>query len=50
MALIGFGTILGSANEKAQGQEKYVGLVIAALLITGGSVLAKLIINIAESI
>ena len=50
ITLIGFTTILGSASEKAQGQEKYVGLFIASLLITGGSVLAKMIISVAESL
>lgn len=50
IALIGFNTILGSASEKAAGQEKYVGIVIAALLITGGSVIAKFIINFAENL
>lgn len=50
IALIGFGTILGSASEKAAGQEKYIGIVIASLLITGGSVIAKLLINFAENL
>ena len=50
IALIGFNSILGSASEKAAGKEKYVGIVIAALLITGGSVIAKLLINFAENL
>ena len=50
IALIGFNSILGSASEKAAGQEKYVGIVIAALLITGGSVIARFIINFAENL
>ena len=50
IALIGFNSILGSASEKAAGQEKYVGIVIASLLITGGSIIAKFIINFAENL
>ena len=50
IALIGFNTILGSASEKAVNQEKYVGILIAALLITGGSVIAKFFINFAENL
>lgn len=50
LALIGLGTILGSASEKAANQEKYVGIVIAAILITGASVIAKFIISFAENI
>ena len=50
IALIGFNSILGSANGKAQGQEKYIGLFIAALVITGASILAKMIITVAESL
>ena len=49
-ALIGFSSILGSASEKAQGQEKYVGIVIAAVIITGGSIIARLIISVAENL
>lgn len=49
IALIGFNTIIASASEKAAAQEKYVGILVAALLMTGGSVLAKLIISVAES-
>ena len=50
IAIIGFNTILGSASEKAAGQEKYGGLVIAAVLITSGSIIARLIISLAENI
>ena len=50
ITLIGFGTILGSANEKAVTQEKYVGILIAALLLTGGSALARMIMSVAEKI
>lgn len=50
VALLGFGAILGSANDKAVAQEKYVGIFIASLLLTGGSALAKMIISAAENI
>lgn len=50
IALVGFNSILGSASEKAANQEKYVGIVIAALLITGGSVIARFIISSAENL
>jgi len=50
IALIGFGSILGSAGEKAEAQTKLVGIVIAAIVITSGSAIANLIISVAESI
>ena len=50
IGIIGFSSILGSAGEKAVAQEKYMGIVIAALLITGGSILARIIISVAENI
>lgn len=50
VTLIGFGSILGSASEKALGQEKMVGIIIAAVLMIGGSIIVKLIISVAESI
>ena len=49
MAMIGFGTILGSAGDKAAGKEKYIGLVVASILLIAGSSIAKLIISVAES-
>ena len=48
IALIGFNMIVGSASEKAVSQEKLVGVVIAALVLTGGSIIAKIIISLAE--
>ena len=48
IGLIGFNTILGSAGEKAIAQEQYVGIVIAAVVITAGSTIAKFLINAAE--
>lgn len=50
IALIGFGTVLGSASQKAENQGKYVGILIAAGLITGGSIIARMIISVAEAI
>lgn len=48
--LIGFNTILGSASEKAIAQEKYVGLVIAAVIIIAGSTIAKFLISTVEKL
>lgn len=50
IGLIGFNTILGSASEKAASQGKYVGLLIAAALLTGGTAIAKMIISVAETL
>lgn len=50
IALIGFNTILGSASEKAANQEKYIGVLIGAALITSGSIIAQMIVKFAESI
>lgn len=50
IALIGINIMLGSAQEKAAGQEKCVGLFIAAALITGTCSIAQIVINIAESL
>lgn len=48
-AIIGFDFMMGSANQKAVAKEKFVGLFVAAILLISGSVIAKIIINIAES-
>ena len=50
LAVVGFTSILGSASEKAAAQEKYMGFVIGAILITSISAVAKFIISIAENI
>lgn len=50
IGLIGFNTILGSASEKAVAQEKYVGIVIAAIIITAGSTIAQFLIQAAENL
>lgn len=49
-AVVGFDSMLGSANQKAIAKEKYIGLIIAALILVVGSVLARVVINVAESI
>lgn len=49
IALTGFGMILGSASEKAVAKEKFAGYLIAAVILTGGATIAKIIISIAET-
>lgn len=49
IALTGFGMILGSAEEKAVSKEKFAGYLIAAIILTSGATIAKIIINIAET-
>ena len=49
IALIGFDMILGSASEKAISKEKMIGILVAAIMITGGTTIAKVIVNIANS-
>lgn len=49
-AMVGFDSMLGSANQKAVAKEKYIGLIIAAVVLVAGSILAKVVINIAEGI
>ena len=48
IALIGFDMILGSASEKAISKEKMIGILMAAIMITGGTTIAKVIVNIAN--
>lgn len=50
IAMIGFGYIMGSASEKAEMQSKFVGILIAAAIITGGSIIARIIISTAETL
>lgn len=50
IALIGFNTILGSASEKAANQEKYIGVLVGAILITSGSIIARIIMSFADKI
>lgn len=49
IALAGFKTILGSASEKAMEKEKYMGILIAAIMITSGITIARFIISAVES-
>lgn len=49
IAITGFGMILGSAEEKAVAKEKFGGYLIAAIVLTGGATIAKVIISIAET-
>lgn len=48
VAFVGLKTILGSANEKAIEKEKYMGILVAAVMITSGITIAKFIISIVE--
>jgi len=50
IALIGFNMMLGSASEKAVAKEKFIGIIIAAVLLTTGSILARFIISAAQGI
>lgn len=49
IAITGFGMILGSAEEKAVAKEKFGGYLIAAIILTGGATIARVIISIAET-
>lgn len=49
IAIIGLKTIFGSAGEKALEKEKYVGILIAVIMITSGITIAKFIISAVES-
>lgn len=50
VAIIGFNSVLGSASEKAEWNQKLIGIVIAAGVLVATSKIAQLIINIAEEI
>lgn len=49
VAFVGLKTILGSANEKAIEKEKYMGILVAAVMITSGITIAKFIIAVVET-
>lgn len=49
IALTGFGMILGSAEEKAVKKEKIGGYLVAVFILTGGAIIAKILIAIAET-
>lgn len=48
IAFIGFKTIIGSASEKAVEKEKFIGILVAAVMITGGITIARFIISVVE--
>lgn len=48
IAMIGLNNILGSADEKAQGKGKAVGILFGAIMIAGVSTIAKLILSVVE--
>ena len=50
LAFMGFSSILGSASEKAEIQQKYMGFLIGAILMTSITAVAKFIISIAQNI
>ena len=47
IAIIGFGTILGSASEKADYQQKLTGVIFAGIFLIASTSIAKLIISVA---
>lgn len=48
IAIIGFKSILGSAEEKAVDKNKFIGLIVGAIMLLGGSTIAKFIISAIE--
>lgn len=50
IAVIGFNTILGSANEKAEYQQKLVGVLFAGIFLVASTSIAKLIMSVAATI
>ena len=50
IAVTGFGMVLGSAEEKAVAKEKFGGYLIAAVILTGGAAIAKIIISVAVTL
>lgn len=46
IAMIGFGYVIGSAEEKAVDQEKLITLLIGAVVLIAGSQIVKIIYNI----
>lgn len=48
VAMLGFKTVMGSASDKAVEKEKYVGILIAAVMIISGISIAKFIISAIE--
>lgn len=50
IAVIGFNTILGSANEKAEYQQKLVGVLFAGIFLVASTSIATLIMSVAAAI
>lgn len=48
ITIMGFNTILGSAEEKAVEQKKAIGVIVGAIMIFGVTTIAKFIISIVE--
>ena len=48
IAIMGFNTIMGSAEEKAVEQKKAIGLIVGAVMIFGVTTIAKFIISTIE--
>ena len=48
IAIMGFNTIMGSAEEKAVEEKKAIGLIVGAVMIFGVTTIAKFIISIVE--
>lgn len=48
VALIGFNMITGSAEEKAVSKEKFVGILIAGIIISSSTLIVQAIISIIE--
>ena len=48
IVIMGFNTIMGSAEEKAVEEKKAIGLIVGAVMIFGVTTIAKFIISIVE--
>ena len=48
ISIMGFNTIMGSAEEKAVEQKKAIGLIVGAVMIFGVTTIAKFIISTIE--
>ena len=50
IAVIGFNTILGSASEKAEYQQKLVGVIFAGIFLVASTSIAKMIMSVATAL
>lgn len=48
IAIVGFQTLLGSANDKADGKGKAIGFIIGAIMLFSITTIAKLVISAVE--